>query len=77
MTLTTHGPGRTRSASDLQELAERAGEELADAGAAEIVAHLVQHDLVQGLVARGLQALCEASGMTAAAIDHHRHITAA
>ena len=26
MTLTTHGPGRTRSASDLQELAERAGE---------------------------------------------------
>lgn len=38
MTLTTHGPGRTRTPDELRTLAERAGEELADATAAEIVA---------------------------------------
>lgn len=37
-TLTTHGPGRTRSAEELQRLAEQAGEELADATAEEVVA---------------------------------------
>ena len=38
MTLTTHGPGRTRTTDDLRELAERAGDELATATAEEVVA---------------------------------------
>ncbi len=38
MTLTTHGPGRTRTTDELRELAERAGEELADATAQDVVA---------------------------------------
>jgi phosphoadenosine phosphosulfate reductase len=38
MTLTTHGPGRTRTTDELRELAQRAGDELADATAEEIVA---------------------------------------
>lgn len=38
MTLATHGPGRTRTADELRALAERAGEELADATAQEVVA---------------------------------------
>lgn len=38
MTLTTHGPGRTRSAAELRELAERAGDELAEASAEEVIA---------------------------------------
>ena len=37
-TLTTHGPGRTRTAGELRELAERAGEELSGASAEEVVA---------------------------------------
>ena len=38
MTLTTHGPGRTRTTDELRELAERAGAELADATAQDVVA---------------------------------------
>jgi len=38
MTLTTHGPGRTRTTDELRELAERAGDELADATAQDVVA---------------------------------------
>ena len=38
MTLVTHGPGRTRTAGELRELAERAGDELAGASAEEVVA---------------------------------------
>ena len=42
MTLVTHGPGRTRSTDELRELAQRAGEELADATAQEVVAWAAQ-----------------------------------
>jgi phosphoadenosine phosphosulfate reductase len=42
MTLVTHGPGRARTTDELRELAERAGEELADATAAEVVAWAAQ-----------------------------------
>jgi phosphoadenosine phosphosulfate reductase len=38
MTLTTHGPGRTRTTDELRKLAELAGNELADATAEEVVA---------------------------------------
>nr|WP_300146410.1 phosphoadenylyl-sulfate reductase [Propionicimonas sp.] len=38
MTLTTHGPGRTRTPGELQALAEQAGRDLADATAEEVVA---------------------------------------
>ncbi len=38
MTLVTHGPGRTRTTDELRDLAERAGEELAEATAEEVVA---------------------------------------
>ncbi|MCC6495189.1 MAG: phosphoadenylyl-sulfate reductase [Propionibacteriaceae bacterium] len=37
MTLVTHGPGRTRTSGELRALAERAGEELAEATAQEVV----------------------------------------
>ena len=38
MTLTTHGPGRTRTSDELRELAELAGDDLAGATAQEVVA---------------------------------------
>lgn len=38
MTLTTHGPGRTRTPEELQAIAERAGRELAGASAEDVVA---------------------------------------
>jgi len=42
MTLLTHGPGRSRSTDELRDLAQRAGEELADATAQEVVAWAAQ-----------------------------------
>jgi phosphoadenosine phosphosulfate reductase len=42
MTLVTHGPGRTRTTDELRELAEQAGEELANATAEEVVAWAAQ-----------------------------------
>ncbi len=42
MTLATHGPGRSRTTDELRELAERAGNELADATAEEVVAWAAQ-----------------------------------
>lgn len=38
MTLTSHGPGRTRTPQELQEIAERAGADLAEASAEDVVA---------------------------------------
>lgn len=57
-TLTTHGPGRTRTPKELQELAVRAGEELADATAEEVVAWAAQ------TFGRSLAVACSMAGDT-------------
>ena len=58
MTLTTHGPGRTRTPDELQLLADRAGADLAHATAAEIVAWAAE------TFGRSLAVACSMAGDT-------------